>query len=211
MTFTINIERGIISPIIFYTSGPSPHIMSLIIPQIMQDVGGWALFLFPSPLGHINKRNKFKSEEKLLHFDERCKYVFSYNNRQWWIMHSKPVEAGYDFTLISCVQGTTYSHSEDDCCGHCRKSSCVEGGRMRQASVYCLFLLLSVCIYMWKTFSLTPHVCRWESSGCLLRTDVCGANVFRSMRKCSSSIQTHPATSWTRQPVHWAQSSSAIQ
>ncbi len=73
------------------------------------------------------------------------------------------------------------------------------------------FLLLSVCIYMWKTFSLTPHVCRWESSGCLRRTDVCGANVFRSMRKCSSSIQTHPAISWTRQPVHWAQSSSAIQ
>uniref|UniRef100_A0A3B4EJ56 von Willebrand factor n=1 Tax=Pygocentrus nattereri TaxID=42514 RepID=A0A3B4EJ56_PYGNA len=35
-----------------------------------------------------------------------------------------------------CPVGTTYSHSEGDCCGHCRKSSCVEedathGGRLR--------------------------------------------------------------------------------
>uniref|UniRef100_A0A672PHD4 von Willebrand factor n=1 Tax=Sinocyclocheilus grahami TaxID=75366 RepID=A0A672PHD4_SINGR len=31
-----------------------------------------------------------------------------------------------------CPLGTTYSHSEDECCGHCRKSSCVEGVRLRQ-------------------------------------------------------------------------------
>uniref|UniRef100_A0A673GBP2 von Willebrand factor n=1 Tax=Sinocyclocheilus rhinocerous TaxID=307959 RepID=A0A673GBP2_9TELE len=31
-----------------------------------------------------------------------------------------------------CPLGTTYSHSEDECCGHCRKSSCVEGGHLRQ-------------------------------------------------------------------------------
>lgn len=37
------------------------------------------------------------------------------------------------------MQGTTYSHSEGECCGHCRKSSCVEGGRLRQASIQCLF------------------------------------------------------------------------
>ncbi|XP_056092012.1 von Willebrand factor [Rhinichthys klamathensis goyatoka] len=31
-----------------------------------------------------------------------------------------------------CPLGTTYSHSESECCGHCRKSSCVEGGYLRQ-------------------------------------------------------------------------------
>ncbi|XP_056621756.1 von Willebrand factor [Triplophysa dalaica] len=31
-----------------------------------------------------------------------------------------------------CPLGTTYSHSESECCGHCRPSSCVEEGHLRE-------------------------------------------------------------------------------
>lgn len=43
-------------------------------------------------------------------------------------------------TLRSCLQGTTYWHSEGECCGRCRASSCVEDGRLRQASVLCCYV-----------------------------------------------------------------------
>lgn len=144
--------------------------------------------------------------------------VFPYSNMQWWIMHSmsKDIYSKVNMIVIShwfCICREPHTHIQKasavvTAVNPAVWKEAIWDGRVESFSFYSL--LVFECAMIWNK-SLTSHVCRWESSGCLRTTDVCGANVYRSMRKCSSSIQTRPATSWTHQPVHWAQSSSAIQ
>uniref|UniRef100_A0A9J8CX21 von Willebrand factor n=1 Tax=Cyprinus carpio carpio TaxID=630221 RepID=A0A9J8CX21_CYPCA len=57
-----------------------------------------------------------------------------------------------------CPLGTTYSHSEDECCGHCRKSSCVEGGHLRQANI----LFNSTCVQVGEQWVSPQDRCVWS-------------------------------------------------